>query len=230
MSPLSLPNQLLSVLKKPADVPPVVLLTGPERSGAVDTIRALEGFHKFDVLEIGIEEPATVEATRDFIRLLLTRPLFGTFRLALIGNVDRLGAPAANTLLKTLEEPPDYARIVLIAHSARRVLPTIASRARTFILGRDDAQYDEWIGKIRAVLAEPLYKRMLLARALAAVPERAEIVATLGGRLLTASATRPKVLPLAEYCLEIAKRLATNAQPIVQLEALMVRLSLIRAQ
>ena len=36
--------------------------------------------------------------------------------------------------------------------------------------------------------------------------------------------------PWAEYCLEIAKRLATNAQPIVQLEALMVRLSLIRAQ
>lgn len=230
MSPLSQPNQLLRVLKKSADVPPVVLLTGPERNSVVDTIRALEGFHQFDVLEIGIEEPPSVEQAREFIRLLLTRPLFSSFRLALIGNADRLAPPAANTLLKTLEEPPEYARIVLLAHSARRVLPTIRSRARTFILGQEDARYDEWIAKIRAVLAEPLYKRMLLARALATVPERAEIVATLGGRLLTASATRPKVLPIAEYCLEIAKRLATNAQPIVQLEALMVRLSLIRAQ
>ncbi len=225
---LSPPNQLLSVFGNPANFPPVLLLTGPQRNSVVETIRVLKGFHQFDTLEIGLDEPATVEATRNFIRLLLTRPLFSAFRLALIGHADRLGAEAANTLLKTLEEPPEYARIVLLAHSARRVLPTIHSRARTFVLGRDDAQYDEWIAKIRSVLREPLARRMLLARKLATDSKRAEIVATLGDRLLHASAKRPNLLAIAQFCLEISKRLTTNAQPIVQLEALMLRLSLIR--
>jgi len=46
----------------------------------------------------------------------------------LLDGADRLTAPAANALLKTLEEPPSTARFLLLAESAQRVLPTIRSR------------------------------------------------------------------------------------------------------
>lgn len=42
---------------------------------------------------------------------------------------------AANSLLKILEEPPDYARILLLTENPGELLPTIRSRARVYHLG-----------------------------------------------------------------------------------------------
>ncbi len=49
-------------------------------------------------------------------------------RCAIVSPADKLNAAAANALLKTLEEPPAGATIILIAESASRLLPTVASR------------------------------------------------------------------------------------------------------
>ena len=38
---------------------------------------------------------------------------------------------AANTLLKTLEEPPSYVVLILLTDRPGQVLPTIASRCQT---------------------------------------------------------------------------------------------------
>lgn len=58
---------------------------------------------------------------------LQRRPLF-RFRVGVIDSADRLTRAAANSFLKTLEEPPSWARLVLTAPSAQALLPTIASR------------------------------------------------------------------------------------------------------
>src|SRR5690349_6941122 len=42
---------------------------------------------------------------------------------------------AANSLLKVLEEPPDFATIILLTENPGELLPTIRSRAMTFSLG-----------------------------------------------------------------------------------------------
>src|SRR5438270_10606575 len=42
---------------------------------------------------------------------------------------------AANSLLKVLEEPPDYASLLLLTTNAGELLPTIRSRCVTFTLG-----------------------------------------------------------------------------------------------
>ena len=52
-------------------------------------------------------------------------------RVAVIDDADRMSNESANALLKTLEEPPSYAVIVLIAADASKILPTIRSRCRT---------------------------------------------------------------------------------------------------
>jgi DNA polymerase-3 subunit delta' len=69
---------------------------------------------------------------------------------------------AANSLLKVLEEPPEFTTIFLLTENAGELLPTIRSRAMTFTLGaltsedieRDLAQqHPEWTAKQRALVA-----------------------------------------------------------------------------
>ncbi|HLR46284.1 MAG TPA: hypothetical protein VK092_03935 [Deinococcales bacterium] len=62
------------------------------------------------------------------------RPLF-TWRVGVIDSADRLTPAAANSFLKTLEEPPSWARLILIAPSVQSLLPTIASRLVPVRLG-----------------------------------------------------------------------------------------------
>ena len=50
-------------------------------------------------------------------------------KVAILDSAHLLTEAAANALLKLLEEPPSYARIVLIAPSRATLLPTLASRA-----------------------------------------------------------------------------------------------------
>jgi DNA polymerase-3 subunit delta' len=58
----------------------------------------------------------------------------GGWRVAIVDSVDELNREGANALLKVLEEPPRRALILLVSHSAARVLPTIRSRCRLLAL------------------------------------------------------------------------------------------------
>jgi DNA polymerase-3 subunit delta' len=57
------------------------------------------------------------------------KPLAGSHRVFLIDRLDRANEQAANSLLKLLEEPPDYLVIVATAENVYDLLPTIRSRA-----------------------------------------------------------------------------------------------------
>jgi DNA polymerase-3 subunit delta' len=58
------------------------------------------------------------------------RPAVGTRKAAVILDADLLAEEAANCLLKTLEEPPDGAVIILVGTALERQLPTIRSRCQ----------------------------------------------------------------------------------------------------
>jgi DNA polymerase-3 subunit delta' len=62
------------------------------------------------------------------------KPLKGRHRIFLIDHLDRAGEQAANSLLKTLEEPPDHLILIVTAENAYDLLPTIRSRAVPFWL------------------------------------------------------------------------------------------------
>lgn len=57
-------------------------------------------------------------------------PTIGRKRVYVLEEADRLNEAAANSLLKVLEEPPDYALFILTAPHPARVLPTIVSRCQ----------------------------------------------------------------------------------------------------
>ena len=57
------------------------------------------------------------------------KPLTGSRRVFLIDQADRAGEQAANSLLKTLEEPPDHLILIMTAENVYDLLPTIRSRS-----------------------------------------------------------------------------------------------------
>ncbi|HZU29434.1 MAG TPA: AAA family ATPase [Bryobacteraceae bacterium] len=62
------------------------------------------------------------------------KPLRGSRRVFLIDHIDRANEQAANSLLKTLEEPPEYLIVMMTAENAYDLLSTIRSRAVSFHL------------------------------------------------------------------------------------------------
>jgi DNA polymerase-3 subunit delta' len=60
------------------------------------------------------------------------KPFMGGRKVAIIDDADFLNEEGANSLLKTLEEPPPRSVLILIGTSADRQLPTIRSRAQMF--------------------------------------------------------------------------------------------------
>lgn len=61
---------------------------------------------------------------------IFLKPMAASRRFAIIDDADQLRMESANALLKTLEEPPERAVIVLIAENVDALLPTIRSRCQ----------------------------------------------------------------------------------------------------
>jgi DNA polymerase-3 subunit delta' len=76
-----------------------------------------------------------IEQVRDLIERLGVRPSRGPRRIAIIDDAETLNLPAQNALLKTLEEPPGYTMMILVASSERALLDTVRSRLRPVRFG-----------------------------------------------------------------------------------------------
>ena len=77
----------------------------------------------------------TIEQMRLLKERAQFKPLHGSRRVFLIDHIDRANEQAANSLLKTLEEPPEHLILLLTAENPYDLLPTIRSRAVFFHLG-----------------------------------------------------------------------------------------------
>jgi hypothetical protein len=69
-----------------------------------------------------------IEEVRGVIHFLSTKPYNSEYKLVIINDVEKMKIETANTLLKTLEEPPDFARIILTTENVQKIIPTILSR------------------------------------------------------------------------------------------------------
>ena len=69
-----------------------------------------------------------VDAARRVIEFCSLAPVSLACRVAVILDAERMNAAAANALLKTLEEPSGNKRLILAAHCASMLPPTIVSR------------------------------------------------------------------------------------------------------
>lgn len=72
----------------------------------------------------------SIDTIREIQRLLSLRPTFGKKRVVVIDSAEKMSKEAANSFLKTLEQPPDDTIIILISNSRKQLLPTIISRSQ----------------------------------------------------------------------------------------------------
>ena len=88
-------------------------------------------------LQVRIGDPADPEpgTVRHLLRELARLPVEGARRVALVEGAHRLNEDAQNALLKTLEEPPAGATLILCADEPERLLPTVRSRTAVLRLG-----------------------------------------------------------------------------------------------
>ncbi|MFN7171548.1 MAG: hypothetical protein ACK4P3_02005 [Fimbriimonadaceae bacterium] len=98
---------------------------------------------------------------------LRTPPVKRPFKVCVFEEVDRLSSRAANALLKTLEEPPTYARFVLTTYHFGKVLSTIRSRCLLLACSYERSEdEEEWVTALS--LGAPLIsERMKTDRELA---------------------------------------------------------------
>lgn len=146
----------------------------------------------------------TVDEIRKLLGFFHMSAAEGGRRIAIVDAADELNGPAANALLKMLEEPPRGAVIFLVAHQPAKLLPTIRSRCRTLrfaplapevmadILAGLDAQGDP--ARLAALSGGSVGEALRLAGqdGLAAYQRVADLFATLPRM------DRPAALKLAE--------------------------------
>ncbi|WKB53304.1 DNA polymerase III subunit delta' [Eleftheria terrae] len=87
-----------------------------------------------------------VEALRRAVEFAQQTSSRGVAKVVLVHPAERMNAISANTLLKTLEEPPGQARFVLSTEAVDALLPTIRSRCQLQRLAPpSEAQAREWL-------------------------------------------------------------------------------------
>lgn len=75
-----------------------------------------------------------IQTVRDVTSSLAMRPMESRYRVAIVDDVETMQETAQEAFLKTLEEPPGYAVILLLTTDAELLLETIRSRAMTISL------------------------------------------------------------------------------------------------
>ena len=145
------------------------------RTGAhVDlTWVAPSGAH--EMMRGDVSEAVVAAATRT--------PFESNRRVFVLERVETMNDQAANTLLKTLEEPPSYVVLVLLADRPGQVLPTIASRCQVV---RFDASPPDRIAA--GLSGVPDATALACARLALGDADRAALLASPSGQQLRASA------------------------------------------
>ena len=92
--------------------------------------QALSGNHP-DIIMVQHEKPSSISVDEIRVQVnedIQVKPYSSKYKIYIIPEADLMTQQAQNALLKTIEEPPSYAIIILLTENAQKLLPTICSR------------------------------------------------------------------------------------------------------
>ena len=92
--------------------------------------QVMSGNHP-DLIYVKHEKPGSigVDDVREQINdTIMIRPYSSYYKIYIVDEAEKMTVQAQNALLKTIEEPPSYAVIILITTNQEAFLPTILSR------------------------------------------------------------------------------------------------------
>ena len=112
----------------------------------------------FNIHELDAASNNSVDDIRNLVDQVRIPPQVGKYKVYIIDEVHMLSQAAFNAFLKTLEEPPAYAKFILATTEKHKILPTILSRCQIFDFKRirveDIAAYLDYVAKNEGVDAE----------------------------------------------------------------------------
>ena len=102
-----------------------------EPCGKCRSCKQVESGNHPDIITLTHEKPGSISV--DDVREQINgdiqiKPYAGPYKIYIIPGADMMTPQAQNALLKTIEEPPEYAVIFLLTENAESLLPTIRSR------------------------------------------------------------------------------------------------------
>lgn len=108
------------------------LIIGGDLSSRTEEIArqmTARGIHEFDCITPELTGPTIgITEIRAFIKALSLRPTHGNVSAGIIPQAELLTQEAQQALLKTLEEPPAHANLILAVANDAALLPTVVSR------------------------------------------------------------------------------------------------------
>ncbi len=112
----------------------------------------------FNIQELDAASNNSVEDIRTLIEQVRIPPQAGKYKVYIIDEVHMLSQQAFNAFLKTLEEPPAYAKFILATTERHKILPTILSRCQIYDFKRitvmDIASHLTWVAQQEGITAE----------------------------------------------------------------------------
>jgi DNA polymerase III subunit gamma/tau len=111
----------------------------------------------FNIHELDAASNNSVDDIRNLVDQVRIPPQVGKYKVYIIDEVHMLSASAFNAFLKTLEEPPAYAKFILATTEKHKIIPTILSRCQIFdfkrIVVKDITDYLAFVAKKEGVEA-----------------------------------------------------------------------------
>ncbi|MCX6233511.1 MAG: DNA polymerase III subunit gamma/tau [Bacteroidetes bacterium] len=86
----------------------------------------------FNIHELDAASNNSVDDIRNLVDQVRIPPQIGKYKVYIIDEVHMLSQAAFNAFLKTLEEPPSYAKFILATTEKHKIIPTILSRCQIF--------------------------------------------------------------------------------------------------
>ena len=130
-----------------------------EACNECESCRAFNNNASFNIYELDAASNNSVEDIRSLVDQVRIPPQIGQYKVYIIDEVHMLSAAAFNAFLKTLEEPPAYAKFILATTEKHKIIPTILSRCQIFDFKRitvdDIAKHLAYVAQSEGVDAEP---------------------------------------------------------------------------
>ena len=125
---------------------------GVEPCGKCANCLEIAAGSSLDVTELDAASHNKVENVKPIIEAVQFKPSSSKYRIFIIDECHMLSNAAWNALLKTLEEPPEYARFIFATTEGDKVLPTIISRCQRFDLRR--IQTNDIVSRLKHVCSK----------------------------------------------------------------------------
>ncbi|MFU8842587.1 MAG: DNA polymerase III subunit gamma/tau [Bacteroidales bacterium] len=112
----------------------------------------------FNIIELDAASNNSVDDIRNLVEQVRIPPQVGRYKVYIIDEVHMLSPSAFNAFLKTLEEPPAYAKFILATTEKHKIIPTILSRCQIYDFKRitveDIARQLSFVADKENILAE----------------------------------------------------------------------------